>query len=170
MERIRQAVWTDLGAIARVEAECFPGAEAADEAQFAGRLKAFGEHFRVLEAEGGIAGFINGMVTDERAIRDEMFADASLHREDGAYQSVFGLAVLPQYRKRGYGARLMKALIEASEREGRKGCILTCKEGLIPYYEKFGYRCLGRSLSAHGGAVWYDMLRERPQENYCKLL
>ena len=33
----------------------------------------------------------------------------------------------------------------------------TCKEHLIPYYEKFGYRNCGVSESVHGGAVWYDM-------------
>ena len=38
--------------------------------------------------------------------------------------------------------------------------ILTCKDRLIPYYEKFGYRNLGVSASVHGGAVWYDMILE----------
>ena len=35
-----------------------------------------------------------------------------------------------------------------------------CKQALIHYYEKFGYRLLGLSASQHGGAVWYDMLLE----------
>ena len=38
--------------------------------------------------------------------------------------------------------------------------ILTCKEGLIPFYEAFGYRNLGVSASVHGGAMWYDMVLE----------
>ena len=39
-------------------------------------------------------------------------------------------------------------------------CILTCKEKLIGFYEKFGYVNLGISDSKHGGAVWYDMILE----------
>ena len=55
---------------------------------------------------------INGAVTDEPAIRDEMFADVSLHRPDGAYQSIFGLDVLPEYQHRGFGTEAV-ALMEA---------------------------------------------------------
>ena len=44
--------------------------------------------------------------------------------------------------------------------KGCKGCILTCKEKLIGFYEKFGYVNLGISDSKHGGAVWYDMILE----------
>ena len=39
----------------------------------------------------------------------------------------------------------------------RKGCVLTCKDRLVHYYETFGYRSEGVSASTHGGAVWYDM-------------
>ena len=45
-------------------------------------------------------------------------------------------------------------------KEGEKGLILTRKDRLIHYYEKFGYVNLGVSESVHGGAVWYDMLLE----------
>lgn len=158
--RIRLAETKDLEELVQVEAVCFPEAEAAGKAAFAGRLEAFPKNFWVLEDEGRIAGFINGMVTDEKTIRDEMFEDAGLHQEKGAYQSVFGLDVLPEYRRRGLGGELMRTLIRAAVEEGRKGCILTCKKGLIPYYESFGYRCLGKSESTHGGAVWFDMILE----------
>lgn len=158
--KIRLAEIEDLSDIVRVEAVCFPEAEAAGEAAFADRLSVFRKHFWVLEEDGRIAGFINGMVTDERTIRDEMYENARLHREKGAYQSVFGLDVLPGYRRRGLGGELMRTLIKAAGEDGRKGCILTCKERLIPYYEGFGYRCLGKSESTHGGAAWFDMILE----------
>ena len=54
----------------------------------------------------------------------------------------------------------MNALLDAARAEGRRGAALTCKQALIHYYEKFGYRLLGLSASQHGGAVWYDMLLE----------
>ena len=105
-------------------------------------------------------GFINGCVTDERTIRDEMYEDSSLHRPDGRYQSVFGLDVIPQERRRGIAELLMRTLIEDARKKGRAGMILTCKDRLIHYYEKFGYVNQGLSESVHGNAVWYDMLLE----------
>ena len=113
-----------------------------------------------MEEAGKIIGFINGMVTDDQTISDIMFEDASLHQKDGDWQSVFGLDMLPEYRCQGRAALLMEQLIEDARAKGRKGCILTCKDRLIHYYEKFGYRNLGVSKSVHGGAVWYDMILE----------
>ena len=54
----------------------------------------------------------------------------------------------------------MEAMIETAGKQGRKGLILTCKDRLIGYYEKFGYVNMGVSKSVHGGAVWYDMVLE----------
>ena len=72
----------------------------------------------------------------------------------------YGLNTLPDYRRQGVAAALMNALLDAARAEGRRGAALTCKQALIHYYEKFGYRLLGLSASQHGGAVWYDMLLE----------
>ena len=157
---IRQVMPEDLDAVARVEAVCFPEAEAAARASFAQRIEAFPESFLVAEQEGRIVGFINGCVTDERMIRDEMFEDTAYHKPDGAYQSIFGLDVAPEWQHRGLAGDLMKHLIEDARKRGRKGLILTCKEHLIGFYERFGYRSLGVSQSVHGGAVWYDMILE----------
>ncbi len=89
-----------------------------------------------------------------------MFEDASLHCPEGEYQSIFGLDVIPECRRNGVATALMEALISAARSAGRKGLILTCKNHLIPYYERFGYRNMGVSRSVHGGAVWYDMILE----------
>ncbi|MCQ4638173.1 GNAT family N-acetyltransferase [Anaerovorax odorimutans] len=158
--KIRGASAADCEAIAQVEAVCFPEEEAADEADFAERLRIYGEHFWLLEKDGRLIGFINGMVTDEPVIRDEMYEDAGIHNEKGAWQTVFGIDTIPQYRRQGCAALLMQRLITEAKRQGRKGCILTCKEELIHYYEKFGYKNCGISASVHGGAVWYDMKLE----------
>ena len=126
--RIRTATQDDLDAICRVEAICFPASEAATRESLAARLKVFSRHFFLLEDEGTLIGFVNGMVTDARTISDVMFEQAELHKEDGRWQSVFGLDVLPEYRSKGYAGQLMRELIEHAREDGRCGCMLTCKE------------------------------------------
>ena len=150
---IRNVKIEDLDKVTEVEALCFPTAEAAVEASFRQRIETFPDSFFVAEDE-------NGSVTDERTIRDEMFEDSGLHRPEGLYQSVFGLDVIPEFRRQGVAADLMNRLMQEAKARGKKGMILTCKDRLIHYYEKFGYRNLGLSASVHGGAVWYDMLLE----------
>ena len=156
--KIRTAVMADLAAVTAVEAACFPAAEAATEQDFARRLAVYPNHFWLLEEDdGALVGFINGMVSDEPTLRDEMYADASLHNEGGAWQMIFGVNTLPEYRRQGCAARVMEQVIADARAQGRKGCVLTCKDRLIHYYEKFGFRNEGVSASTHGGVVWYDM-------------
>lgn len=157
---IRQVKPEDLDAVTRVEAVCFPEAEAAARDSFSQRIATFPECFFVAEAGGEIIGFINGCATNDTVICDEMFEDSSLHVKDGAYQSIFGLDVTPEYQHQGIASQLMRHLIEDARRCGRKGLILTCKDRLISFYESFGYRSMGVSASVHGGAVWYDMILE----------
>lgn len=157
---IRRVRREDLDAVAAVEAECFPAAEAAGREAFEKRIETFPESFFVAERDGKIIGFINGCVTDERTICDEMYEDAGFHRADGSYQSIFGLDVIPEERRCGVAKRLMREMIREAEKKGRKGLILTCKDRLIHYYETFGYVNLGVSRSVHGNTVWYDMILE----------
>lgn len=158
--KIRTAGMADLKALTAVEAACFPLAEAAREADFAARLRVYPNHFWLLEEDGKVVSFVNGMVTDEPSIRDEMYADASLHQENGDWQAIFGVNTLPEYRRRGLAAKLLTAAAEDAHAAGRRGCILTCKDQLISWYEKLGYRNQGVSRSVHGGVVWYDMVLE----------
>lgn len=158
--QIRKASMEDLEAITKVEAQCFPAAEAAGKEAFKKRLSIFPDYFWLLEEDGKLIGFINGMVSDEQVIRDEMYEDASLHKEDGSWQTIFGVDTIPEYRRQGCAACLMEQVIQDAKAQGRKGCVLTCKDKLVHYYEKFGYQNLGISESIHGGAVWYDMKLE----------
>lgn len=154
---IRTATPADLSAITAVEAACFPAAEAATEADFAARLAAYPDHFWLLEEDGKLISFIDGMVTDEPILRDEMYENTALHNENGAWQMIFGVNTLPAYRKRGCAGRVMERVIADARSQGRRGCVLTCKAALVHYYERFGYFDEGRSASTHGGAEWYDM-------------
>ena len=157
---IRQATIEDLDSITKVEAICFPIAEAATRDSFNQRINTFSKSFFVAEIEGNIIGFINGSIINETVIYDELFEDSTLHIPDGDYQTIFGLDVMPDYRNVGVAAQLMNYMIEVSKLAGRKGVILTCKKKLIDYYAKFGYINKGISKSIHGGAEWYDMILE----------
>lgn len=158
MIAIRHALPEDLAAVTRIERLCFPPEQAAGHAALARRLNVFPGHFLLAEVDGVLAGFVNGAVIDRRYLSDEMYKDVSCHREDGAYQSVFGLDVLPEYRGRGLARRLMARLVEQARTEGRKGVTLTCLAEKIAFYSAMGFACEGCSASTHGNAVWYNML------------
>ena len=70
VQTIRTAVEQDLDAIAAVEAECFPAAEAATRAEFAERLRYYGDHFWLLWEDETLAAFVDGMVTDAADLTD----------------------------------------------------------------------------------------------------
>ena len=154
---IRNATLNDLPAIAAVEAACFPAAEAATAEEFAGRLAHYANHFWLLLEEGELDAFVDGLCTDKADLTDEMYADASLHSETGAWQMIFGVNTVPRCRRRGYAEMLLRRAIADARAQGRKGLVLTCKDRLVHYYAKFGFVSEGVSGSTHGGVVWYQM-------------
>lgn len=154
---IRYGTMDDLKAIAAVEAECFPPAEAADEAEFKKRLTHYASHFWLLFDEEKLVGFVDGMVTDQKDLTDEMYETASMHQEDGAWQMIFGVNTIPAYRRQGCAEQLLRRVIADARIQGRKGLVLTCKDRLVHYYAKLGFVEEGLSRSVHGDAVWYQM-------------
>lgn len=154
---IRKGTLKDLEAIAAVEAACFPAAEAATAEEFAGRLQQYGNHFWLLWEGERLLAFVDGFCTDQPDLTDEMYADASLHRENGAWQMIFGVNTIPACRRQGYAGQLLQQAIADARAQGRKGLVLTCKEALVHYYAKFGFVNEGISGSTHGGVVWYQM-------------
>lgn len=88
---------------------------------------------------------------------DEMYENASMHQEDGAWQMIFGVNTLPAYRNHGYAGELLKRAIADAKDQGRKGLVLTCKDRLVHYYAKFGFENEGVSESVHGNIVWNQM-------------
>lgn len=154
---IRKGTLKDLEAIAAVEAACFPAAEAATAEEFAGRLQQYGDHFWLLWEGERLLAFVDGFCTNQPDLTDEMYADASLHRENGAWQMIFGVNTIPACRRQGYAGQLLQQAIADARAQGRKGLVLTCKEALVHYYAKFGFVNEGVSGSTHGGVVWYQM-------------
>ena len=69
---IKYATEQDIAAITVVEAECFPPAEAATEKEFVERVKYYGNHFWLLYDSEKLIAFVDGFVTDEPDLTDEM--------------------------------------------------------------------------------------------------
>ena len=115
----------DLNQIARVEAECFPAAEAATAEEFEARLSHYADHFWLMFEGRKLISFVDGFVTDEPDLRDEMYADASLHNPAGAWQMIFGVNTIPSHRRRGYAGQLIERAISDAQAQGRKGLVLT---------------------------------------------
>lgn len=155
---IRTATIEDLEAVASVEAQCFPEAEAATSEKFRERLTAYGDHFLLLFIGDELVSFVDGMVTDREDLEDIMYEDASIHDPKGKWQMIFGVNTIPGYRKKGYAGTLIRKMIELAREQGREGLVLTCKDELVSYYSRFGFVSEGRSdKSCHGGVLWNQM-------------
>ena len=62
-------------------------------------------------------------------LTDEMYENAAMHNENGAWQMIFGVNTIPAYRRHGYaGELILQAAIEDARKQGRKGLVLTCKD------------------------------------------
>ena len=57
---------------------------------------------------GKMAGFLNGLATDDEILKDEFFTDASLHNPEGKNVMLLGLDVLPEYRSQGLARELVR--------------------------------------------------------------
>lgn len=155
---IRHATKHDISAISEVEAKCFPPSEAASEKAFTGRIENYGNHFWLMYENDKLIAFVDGFVTDESDLTDEMFADAKMHDENGAWQMIFGVNTLPEYRNNGYASELLRRAVDEAKEQGRKGVVLTCKDKLLPFYARLGFVDEGvTDKSTHGNAVWHQM-------------
>ena len=90
---------SDLDALAALESECFPPAEAASRDAIADRLRTYADHFWLLFDDDRLTAAINGMVTDEPDLVDAMYADTSMHDERGAWQMLFSVCTDPGSRR-----------------------------------------------------------------------
>ena len=121
---------------------------------------AFGwNSFEEADAGGEILAFVNGFVTDERDLTDEMYDHPEMHDPNGAWQMIFSVVTAPVHRGEGCARQLLTRVIADAKAEGRKGIVLTCKERLLPFYAKFGFVDEGVSASVHGNVVWHQMRR-----------
>ena len=142
-----------------IEQICFPPNEACSPQMMRERIKAAAPLFLVaVDRESGrLAGFLNGICTDEQAFRDEFFTDASLHNPDGKNVMLCGLDVLPDWRHQELARELVHAFCRKEKANGRKRLILTCLDDKVQMYEKLGFTDRGLSASSWGGEQWHEM-------------
>ena len=118
---IRTATLEDLDIIAEAESRCFPVAEAAGRREFEERLRVYADHFWLLFDDGKLISFIDGLVTDETDLTDEMYENVSMHNESGAWQMIFGVVTVPEARKKGmhhiFCVMLSKSLADREEKD-----------------------------------------------------
>ena len=107
---------------------------------------------------GRLAGFLNGLATDEESFRDEFFKDSKMNKPDGKNIILLGLDVLPEHRGKNLAREIMSTYVERETKKGRKKLILTCLEHLVEMYKKMGYTDLGQANSTWGGESWHEMV------------
>lgn len=142
-----------------IEKICFPPNEACSEKDMRDRIAAAPELFFVAvdKETGKIAGFLNGIATDEYAFRDEFFTDAGLHNPNGKNVMLLGLDVLPEYQKQGLGRELVFQYLRREREKDRHMVFLTCLKSKVKMYKKFGFMDRGIANSTWGGEEWHEM-------------
>ena len=143
----------------QIEQICFPPNEACRPEAMRERVAAAPELFLVAidRQSGKMAGFLNGIATDETKFRDEFFTDASLQNKNGANVMLFGLDVLPEYRGQGLARTLVEKYAQRERENRRERLVLTCLDSKVEMYEKMGFRDLGLANSTWGGESWHEM-------------
>ncbi|MBQ8912482.1 MAG: GNAT family N-acetyltransferase, partial [Lachnospiraceae bacterium] len=129
----------------RIEQICFPPNEACSEKSMKERIKKVPELFLVAvdKETGKLAGFLNGVATDEDSFRDEFFTDAALYKTDGKNVMLLGLDVLPEYRGQGLARELVSRYSERERKNNRRMLYLTCLDVKVKMYKKMGFKDLG---------------------------
>ena len=75
---IRTATMADLEAISSVEVECFPMSEAATKEEFIERIRHYGNHFWLMFDDDKLIAFVDGFVTDEFDLTDEIIKELEI--------------------------------------------------------------------------------------------
>ena len=142
-----------------IEQICFPPNEACSEAHMRERIEKAPELFLVAEEKesGKIAGFLNGLSTNEETFRDEFFTDADLYEPEGKNVMLLGLDVLPEYRGQGLARELVGQYRMRERKNGREVLILTCLQAKVEMYNGMGFCDRGIANSSWGGEQWHEM-------------
>jgi GNAT superfamily N-acetyltransferase len=90
-----------------------------------------------------------------------LLGPSSGHHEDGETVCLHSLCVHPDFHRKGLGAVLLKAWTQRIKDSGvAKRVALICRERLVAWYEKAGFKKVGPSACQFGGGNWIDMVME----------
>ena len=86
-----------------------------------------------------------------------MYERAELHKESGAWQMIFGVNTIPEYRKHGYARQICTGLLKEGMKKGAQNAYLQVVEG------NDNARALYRSLGFQ--QLYTYWFRVQPDEN-----
>jgi predicted GNAT family N-acyltransferase len=117
--------------------------------------KAFSIRMRVFVREQGVPANIELDGDDKKAIhllaRAGTRAVGTARIVVGRYGAKIGrMAVLKTYRRRGIGSKLLKRAIAIAARRHAKPIFLHAQVPVIRFYERLGFRCVGRRFHEAG--------------------
>lgn len=155
----REILPEEIDQAAEIERICFPPNEACSYEHMAARIRKAPDLFLVAvdKETGKLAGFLNGLATNQKNLTDDFFTNAEVHNPQGDNIMILGLDVLPKHRGQGLARRLVDEYLERERKKGRKMITLTCVEDKVKMYEKFGFENHGIGVSNWGGEQWYEM-------------
>lgn len=144
-----------------IEQICFPPNEACSEKHMKERIAKAPELFLVAvdKETGKIAGFLNGLSTNETSFRDEFFTDAELYNPTGENVMLLGLDVLPEYRGQGLAREIVNQYVRRERENNRQMLVLTCLQSKVEMYQKMEFQDNGIADSTWGGEEWHEMSR-----------
>ncbi|CAI9389101.1 tRNA(Met) cytidine acetyltransferase TmcA [Bacillus sp. T2.9-1] len=157
---IRNVQPSDLPPLLEIENIAFTSAEAATKKAFINRMETIPDTFIIMEENGVVIGYVNGPVISKAFITDDLFERTVPNPPKGGHQSILGIAVHPNYQRKGIASILLKKLEKIAAKGERLSITLTCRKELIPFYEKNGYQNQGIADSHHAGVQWFNMIKQ----------
>lgn len=154
--KLRTATIDDVSRIFEIEELCFPPEEAATKEKYQWRIGNFASHTIVCELDDKIISVVCALPYGKRLIEDDIFEMDTL--PSGDTSAILSVMTDPAFKCQGFAETTLNYAIENEKSLGMKTMSLTCKNHLLHYYEKFGFKKVGVSASVHGGATWYDMV------------
>lgn len=145
-----------------LEAAGYPEDEAASLETLRFRFKAVPELFLgAFAPQDQLVGFIVAtLTTSERLTHDSM----SEHEPEGSTAAVHSVCVDDAFRRKGIALDLLSAfkqqcldLNKKNDGFEIKRIALIAKKGLVPLYEKAGFKLLGLSEVVHGADQWHEL-------------
>lgn len=158
MIKIRQVRNEDLDACYEIESKCFSKSEAASKENIKKRMHIYPEGFYIAEINGNIVGMINSSIINKDDLSDEKIKSMCEHVNNGENLVIISLLVNPEYQRKGISRRLIQKVIDEAKHQNKKNILLLCKDHLIDFYKKYGFKHKCISASNHGGAQWNEMI------------
>ena len=82
---------------------------------------------------------------------DELVAAARVLTDHTYYAKVYDVIVAADRRGAGHGRRLLEAVRDHPELRAVDGLALSCREGLVPFYESVGFERFDREMPVPEG-------------------